>query len=512
MSRRRADNGTAAAKAIPPLQNGQTNAERAIWSNPTEAGTNFKNKEVVTRWGWGRPTPPLLSSEFFAYANYPWWITYVVNLVLTFGTLYAILGCSCSIYWWIAGVPVGVLFYAFPSLAFVIVPYTWVCSPGGKGNPEQFFTFKDKAFERKYRGQKIPIETLYEAYFDGKLDLVNPDLLATLYERESYSRFVLGWNHIKFFLLQFIPELLTHSRSQDVEQVRGHYDRGDDFYAGFLGPTMIYTGGIFHSFEETLEEAQANKMNLIANKIHLKPGDQHLDIGCGWGTFISHCAKHYGTDSTGVTLGINQTKWANDVAAAAGVSERARALCMDYRDIPERTNNKKYDKITCLEMSEHVGVKYYSNFCQQVKSMLKDDGVFYLQIAGLRRAWQFEDFNWGLFMGKYIFPGADASCPLGWVINQLESNGFEIRSEETMGIHYSATIKRWYDNWVEPDNQKYIEAKYGQRWFRLWQWFLAWSVISPEQGSASCYQIVAHKNTRSFDRKQWVAERSRFHI
>jgi sphingolipid C9-methyltransferase len=123
-----------------------------------------------------------------------------------------------------------------------------------------------------------------------------------------------------------------------------------------------------------------------------------------------------------------------------------------------------------------------------------------------------EDFNWGLFMGKYIFPGADASCPLGWVINQLESNGFEIRSEETIGIHYSATIKRWYDNWVDADNQKFIEAKYGQRWFRLWQWFLAWSVISPEQGSASCYQIVAHKNTRAFDRKQWVSERSRFHI
>jgi cyclopropane fatty-acyl-phospholipid synthase-like methyltransferase len=74
---------------------------------------------------------------------------------------------------------------------------------------------------------------------------------------------------------------------------------GDDFYASFLGPTMIYTSGIFNDPEETLEEAQWNKMELIANKIHLKKGDQHLDLGCGWGTFVSHCAKHYGTDSIG---------------------------------------------------------------------------------------------------------------------------------------------------------------------------------------------------------------------
>ena len=97
-----------------------------------------------------------------------------------------------------------------------------------------------------------------------------------------------------------------------------------------------------------------------------------------------------------------------------------------------------------------------------------------------------------------------------WVINQLEAAGFEVRSEETIGIHYSATIKRWYDNWLS--NEEYITKKYGQRWFRLWSWFLAWSVISPEQGSASCYQIVAHKNRKDIDRKQYIAERANWKI
>merc|ERR1719487_3220682 len=124
---------------------------------------------------------------------------------------------------------------------------------------------------------------------------------------------------------------------------------------------------------------------------------------------------------------------------------------MDYRDIPAQ----KWDKISCLEMAEHVGVRKFSGFLDQVSGMLEDDGVFYLQIAGLRRAWQWEDFVWGLFMGKYIFPGADASCPLGWVVSKLEASGFEVVNVDTVGVHYSATIQRWYENWI--GNEDYIK-------------------------------------------------------
>jgi cyclopropane fatty-acyl-phospholipid synthase-like methyltransferase len=107
-----------------------------------------------------------------------------------------------------------------------------------------------------------------------------------------------------------------------------------------------------------------------------------------------------------------------------------------------------------------------------------------------------------MFMGRYIFPGADASLPLGWVVNQLEAAGFEIRSTETVGIHYSATIRRWYHNWIE--NKEAIEAKYGQFLWRLWTWFLAWSVVIAKQGSSTCYRIVCHKNSNEFDRKTLI--------
>jgi len=140
---------------------------------------------------------------------------------------------------------------------------------------------------------------------------------------------------------------------------------------------------------------------------------------------------------------------------------------MDYRDIPVPTGG--YNKITCLEMAEHVGVRHFRAFAKQIYDMLDDDGVFFLQIAGIRKSWQYEDLIWGLFMNKYIFPGADASLPLGWVVDLLEGAGFEVKSIDTIGVHYSATIWRWYRNWMA--NKDKVVAKYGHRWFRIWEFF-----------------------------------------
>ncbi len=252
----------------------------------------------------------------------------------------------------------------------------------------------------------------------------------------------------------------------DEEQVRDHYDRGDDFYGWFLGPRMIYTSGIISDIdkEETLEELQDNKLAIVCEKIALKQGERLLDIGCGWGTLAKFASVNYGAQATGITLGRNQTAWGNNGLRKAGVSEeQSRILCMDYRDIPVPKGG--YHKITCLEMAEHVGVRHFSTFLTQVYEMLDDDGMFFLQIAGLRKAWQFEDLIWGLFMNKYIFPGADASTPLGWFVDKLEGAGFEIKGIDTIGVHYSATLWRWYRNWI--GNREKVEAKYGNRWFRV---------------------------------------------
>lgn len=179
---------------------------------------------------------------------------------------------------------------------------------------------------------------------------------------------------------------------------------------------------------------------------------------------------------------------------------------MDYRDIPM----EKYDKITCLEMAEHVGIKLFPSFMKQVYDMLEDDGIFYLQIAGLRRAYQWEDFLWGFFMDTYIFPGADASLPLSFPIIQLENAGFEVQSMETVGCHYSETINRWYLNWISPDHKEAMINKYGAHLYRIWEIFLSWSTIIARQGNSTCYQIVAHKNMDAYPRKKFFKSRAKY--
>ncbi|KAI5279188.1 Sphingolipid C9-methyltransferase 2, partial [Ascosphaera aggregata] len=349
-------------------------------------------------------------------------------------------------------------------------------------------------------------------YFDGKVDFKG-DALEVMEYRHDWAAFKFTMGLYKFFLTGMIPEVIMHTQSQgqlypyirktdfttDEEQVREHYDRGDDFYSWFLGPRMVYTSGIISDVnrEETLEELQDNKLAIVCEKVGLKPGDTVLDLGCGWGTFAKYASIHYGAHVTGITLGRNQTAWGNKSLQNANIPEsQSKILCADYRDTPSIPGG--YKKITCLEMAEHVGIRHFSTFLAQVYDMLDDDGVFFLQYAGLRKSWQYEDLIWGLFMNKYIFPGADASTPLGFVVDRLEAAGFEIKGIDTIGVHYSATLWRWYRNWL--GNREKVEAKYGKRWFRIWEFFLAYSTITSRQGGATCFQITLVKNLNSTHR------------
>lgn len=379
-----------------------------------------------------------------------------------------------------------------------------VCSGLSLGD---YMKFNDLKMASKYLSaekSRIPIETFFEAYFDGKID-IKGDMLDLLENRHEWAGFGFTFGHLSFLIQNLLPEAAFHSRSQDEAQVRDHYDRGNDFYEAFLGPMMVYTSGIINKPDEreTLEELQENKLKLILNKINLKSTDKLLDIGCGWGTLACYAAKNFGVDATGVTIAREQTEHGMDRANKWKVQDKVKILCCDYRDIPRphEPNGTKFDKITCLEMAEHVGIRKFNRFLNQVSELLTDDGVFYLQIAGLRRPWQYEDLIWGLFMNKYVFPGADASCPLAWVVSQLEYAGFEVQSVDTIGVHYSATIERWYQNWLKPENRAMVVEKYGEKAWRTWEMFLAWSTIISRQGSATCYQIVCHKNTNRFDRK-----------
>ena len=371
---------------------------------------------------------------------------------------------------------------------------------------------KDKQLAARYANggaTKIPMDTLFEAYLDGAVDI--PDMDAFLESRRDLVNFTLTKRHFEFFFTRMIPEVAIHSKSQDERIVREHYDRGDDFFSSFLGDRMVYTSGIFQEEGETLEQAQDNKMNLVCRKLMVRPGDSMLDIGCGWGTLAMHAAKAFGAQSTGITISKNQTAFGNARIAKAGLADQARIECLDYRDIPK----KQFDRIASLEMVEHVGLKNLNKFCRQIYDLLKDDGLFLMQWVGLRRGGEQgvpvlglrpEDLIWGLFMNKYIFPGADASIPLSDMMKAFEKAGFQIQSVENISIHYSETIRLWHLNWQR--NRAEILKAYGERWYRLFHLFLAWSWRIAAQGTGQGFQVVAHKNIDNFDRKMFIRSRA----
>ncbi len=359
--------------------------------------------------------------------------------------------------------------------------------------------FKDQGLAAKFAGKQIPIDTLFEAYFDEAVDIPG-DIYALLEDRYAFVNHPFTLAHYKYFITRFVPEFAIHSKKLDEKLVRWHYDRGDDFFAAFLGPRMVYTSGFFTTFDQKVEQAQDQKIDMVCQKLMLKPGDRLLDIGCGWGTLAMHAAKHYGVDSTGVTLSKNQTAFGNGRIKANGLSDRARILCMDYRDIPKG----KYNKISNLEMVEHVGVKNLKPFYEQVYDLLDDQGLFLMQWTGLRRTSNKEDLVWGLFMAKYIFAGADASLPLAPMMNVMEKARWEIHSVENITYHYKITIKRWHDNWLQ--NRESIVRAYGERWYRIWHVFLAWATVAASQGTAACFQTLSHKNLNHFDRSIWIGK------
>jgi cyclopropane fatty-acyl-phospholipid synthase-like methyltransferase len=360
----------------------------------------------------------------------------------------------------------------------------------GAADAAAFISWRDPKDAARWQGKKIPMEILYEAYMAEKLDF-KQDVYDVMLRRNQLFRFCFTWGDVKFYFKEFLGQNVTHSVDSDHGDIAHVYNRGNDFYNWFLGESMTYTSGIFHNPEESLETAQERKLDTVCKYVQMKPGDKHLDIGCGWGPLITHAAKNYGSQSTGITLAQEQADWARQRAENAGVSDKVRIIVDDYRNLPA----EQYDKITCLEMAEHVGIKNFQKFLLQVRGMLKDDGIFYLQIAGLRRPWEYEDLVWGLFMGKYIFPGADASCPLGFVVQHAERAGFEVHRVENCGVHYSVTIHKWYENWKK--NEQAIVEKYGQRWFRMWMMFLSWSVIIGGQGSSTVFMITMSKNTKN---------------
>lgn len=344
-------------------------------------------------------------------------------------------------------------------------------------------SFEDAA-ARGYDMSLPSMREMLEIYIDkneGDLDhILNSDKYAPTF----------GGHEMNYLIKDLFSHTLLHIDSHNSDNIAEGYNKGNDWFEATLGEPMVYTSGIYEKGDEDLKTAQNHKLDFVANAIELKKGETVLDIGCGWGRLLKHFTEKYGAKAMGITLSSDQRAYGLDLNKGNG----AQIHLQDAMKMYQRTDlvpKGGFDKITSLEMAEHVGIRRYQEFLNSVHNLLNDDGVFYFQVAGLRRAWRYEDLVWGLFMGENVFPGADASCPLGWVSTQLERAGFEIQRVHNLGSHYSRTLDQWLQVWRS--KKAATIKKYGEKAYRRWEVFLAWSVRVARQGSSTVFMFALTK-------------------
>lgn len=312
---------------------------------------------------------------------------------------------------------------------------------------------------------------------------------------EGKKHFALFEKHaIKYLVNDLYSHSFLHLDGHNSGNIAVGYNKGDDWFEATLGKPMIYTSGIYKNGDESLEVAQAYKLDYVAHALDLKEGETLLDIGCGWGALVKHMTEKYKAKVTGITLSSDQKAYGEKWNGNNG----GKIVLHDFMTVPESIMPlKSFDKISSLEMAEHVGIKRYTAFLKKVNSLLKDNGTLYFQVAGLRRHWHYEDLVWGLFMGEHVFPGADASCPIGWVATQLERGGFEVQRVHNLGSHYSRTLDQWLESWRAHKDE--MTKAYGGEAYRRWEVFLAWSVRIARQGSSTVFMVTATKAGHTAD-------------
>ena len=386
-----------------------------------------------------------------------------------------------------------VAMYAYYDMVFLATP---------AADCEKFLEFKSASLKKRWAKNKIPMHLLVDEFLADNVAFKGDILEILENHRDEFIDWRPNWNLFVFILQQILPQSSSSFKNLGAtkKEIAEHYDRGNDFFNAFMGPMMIYTSAFYKGLHQNLEEAQTNKLNMLCEKVGLKKGMRFLDIGCGWGTLVRHAASKFGAKATGVTLSKEGAAWCRENNSKEGLGpEQCTILNCDYREIPP---SEKFAAISAVEMAEHVGLANFAHpFLSKVFDMLEDDGMFFMQVAGLRKGSNWQDVQWGLFMSRYIFPGADASTPLYWYTKQLETAGFEVHSVENIGRHYSHTLKAWYHNFLKNCEKPEIK-QYPPHLHRLWKIFLAWSTVAAGQGSATCYQIISHKNRYDFPRDE----------
>ncbi|WP_394998391.1 class I SAM-dependent methyltransferase [Sphingomonas sp.] len=320
-----------------------------------------------------------------------------------------------------------------------------------------------------------------EAYMDGRLLVEEGTILDLLELIVGANRWEYGGEGRKMISTGKLGDLAALFRRNPADKakqnVAHHYDLSDELYDLFLDDDRQYSCAYYTDPKNSLEQAQADKKAHIAAKLHLKPGQRVLDIGCGWGGMALYLNKVAGVEVLGVTLSEEQLKVARRRADEAGVADQVKFELTDYRSL-----TGTFDRIVSVGMFEHVGAAHYDEFFATCKTLLKQDGVMLLHTIGKLGSAGSPD----PFTDKWIFPGYHLPS-----LSQMSAASEKVRliasDVETLRIHYAYTLRTWLERCVARKTD--IVAMYDERFFRMWEFYLAGGIVMFENGSACNFQV-----------------------
>ena len=287
---------------------------------------------------------------------------------------------------------------------------------------------------------------------------------------------------------KMLQDYLARPRKNTLEEsksnIHQHYNIGNDFYRMWLCDNMQYTCAYYHSPDETLEQAQINKMDHICRKLRLKRGQTVIEAGCGWGGFALYMAQNYGVNVRSYNISEEQIKYARERIQHVGLQDQVEYILDDYRNA-----DGKVDAFVSVGMLEHVGADYYQELGSVINRCLKPDGMALLHFIGRN-----EPMPMNAWIEKRIFPGAHPPA-LSEVMPMFEQGKFSILDIENLRLHYSKTVREWlnrYENHIDE-----VKHQFDEPFSRAWRMYLAGSIAAFNVGDLQLFQILFNKSSNN---------------
>lgn len=345
----------------------------------------------------------------------------------------------------------------------------------GEGTPTFTVNFK-KMIPVKELATSTSL-ALGEAYMNGDLEIEGDLYYALDHFLGQMGKFSTNEHALKKLMFS------STSKKNQKKEVSSHYDLGNEFYKLWLDDTMSYSCGYFMHDDDTLYQAQVNKVDYILEKLYLKEGMSLLDIGCGWGFLLIEAAKKYKIKGTGITLSQEQFREFKERIVKEGLEDYLTVRLMDYRDLPE--SGLQFDRVVSVGMVEHVGRDNYQMFVDCVNKVLKPGGLFLLHfISGV------EEHTGDPWIRKYIFPGGTVPS-LREMITSISRDQFHTLDVENLRMHYNRTLLCWEKNYREHMDE--VRNMFDEKFVRMWDLYLASCAATFHNGIIDLHQILMTK-------------------